>query len=195
MALGRFSSNGNREWSYDVFPCPIDLCEMLLDITMLYKTQLDGSSPSRETVEQAKCITNLLENWRYSHDCLGPREHMIEAWRFGIMVYLRRLFPSAVQSPDVAALTSRVLHHAGLIPRGTSWSYALLWPLFQAGVCLNERALDEKAWIRRHLEFALGAVGCRHFSNALETLEFVWHSNVENLSCFGNTFGRTIMLG
>lgn len=120
---------------------------------------------------------------------------MVEVWRLGIMAYLGRLFPSAEQLTDAASLRSQVIYHAELIPPATSWSYSLLWPIFQVGVTMNDGAVEEKAWIRRRLNIALGAVGCRHFSNALETLEFVWNNHAQYNDPTTGMLGRTIMLG
>ncbi|RTE71987.1 hypothetical protein BHE90_013612 [Fusarium euwallaceae] len=192
-ALGRFSDNGQRRWSYDVFPCPIDLFEILADITMLSKAQPDATSPSRETIEEADCIKARLAEWKWLDKDSGPRGHMIEVWRLGIMAYLKRLFPFT-DSSDAADLTSQVLHHAQLIPPATSWSYSLLWPIFQIGVTLGNDAVDERVWVEKRLNIALEAVGCRHFSNALETLRFVWDNSVSYDALTAGLNGRTIML-
>ncbi|RSL46762.1 hypothetical protein CEP54_013711 [Fusarium duplospermum] len=145
MALGRFSDNGQRRWSYDVFPCPIDLFEILADITMLSKAQIGETSPNQKTMEEAECIKARLAAWKWLEEDPGPRGHMVEVWRLGVIAYLRRLFP-LTGSPDSADLTSQVLHHAQLIPPATSWSYSLLWPIFQIGVTLGNDAVDERAW-------------------------------------------------
>ncbi|KAH6974940.1 fungal-specific transcription factor domain-containing protein [Ilyonectria sp. MPI-CAGE-AT-0026] len=193
-ALGRFSSEGSRKWSYDVFPCPVDLFEILADITMLSKTQLDLTCPSQRVLEEAGGIKSRLAEWKCPEEISGSRKHMIEVWRLGIMAYLRRLFPFTDRSDDAAALMRQALYHAQLIPPATSWSYSLLWPIFQVGVTLDDGALDERAWIRRRLNLALEAVGCRHFSNALETLNFVWDNHAQYNPFTTSMKGRTIML-
>lgn len=192
-ALGRCSNHGQRQWSYDVFPCPIDLFEILADITMLYKAQVGVASPSEEPLEEVDCIKRRLAAWEWPGETSGPRKHMVKVWCLGIMAYLGRLFPST-NSSGAADLTSQVLYHAGLIPPASSWSYSLLWPIFQIGVTLGNEALDDRAWVEKRLNIALEAVGCRHFSNALETLRFVWDSDVPYDPLTTSMNGRTIML-
>lgn len=168
---------------------------MLVDVTILYKTQADMISPSQGELEQVDCIRTHLDKWECPQDFSGSRKHMVQVWRLGIVAYLRRLFPSTDHLADVVTLMSQVFNHAELISPATSWNYSLLWPIFQVGVTLGDGALEEKAWIRRRLKLALGAVGCRHFSNALETLEFVWDNHAQYNPLTTSTYRRTIMLG
>jgi hypothetical protein len=118
---------------------------------------------------------------------------MVEVWCLGIMAYLGRLFPST-NSSGAADLTSQILYHARLIPPASPWSYSLLWPIFQIGVTLGNEALEERAWVEKRLNIALEAVGCRHFSNALETLRFVWDNDVQYDPLTASMNGRIIML-
>lgn len=198
VALGRFASNGKTEWSYDVFPCPVDLCEMLVDLIVIHKIQSNEAGRNEDRIGQARSIMDRLKRWEVSsRGSRGPREHMVEAWRFGIMAYLQRLFPSVRHSTDTGTgtLARRVISLAERIPSASSWSYSLLWPCFQVGVVLEDEGLEEKAWIRSRLRAALSAVGCRHFSNALEALEFAWDNHHRFGSNAIDTFGRSIMLG
>ncbi|KAH6969331.1 fungal-specific transcription factor domain-containing protein [Fusarium avenaceum] len=188
--IGRFSTNGVRQWSYDVFPCPIDLFEIIIEITFLFKSQ---GRPSSDTL-QAK-VTHLrdrLRDWKCPF-MLGPRKHMVEAWRLGIMAYIQRIFPHT-GSEAQAKLSSQVLDLAEQIPPASSWSYALLWPIFQAAVTLDDDAVDEKDTIRKRLRIALEAIGCRHHSNALEALEVVWGRREVFDPSTISIPGRTIML-
>ncbi|KAI9150787.1 Beauvericin cluster-specific repressor BEA4 [Paramyrothecium foliicola] len=194
-ALSRFSSNGIKHWTYDVFPCPIDLVELIVDVTMLYKKQPNRTDLNQADLKQAEYFMTCLAGWKWLQDCSGPRQHMIEVWRLGIMAYLRRLFPSTSHMVDAATLTKQVLYHADLIPPASSWGYSLLWPIFQIGVTLDEEATREREWIKRRLNLALQAVGCRHFSNAIETLDFAWNNNMKYDPLTVSTDGRTIMLG
>lgn len=120
---------------------------------------------------------------------------MLEVWRFGIMAYLGRLFPSTDNLTDAKTRTTQALKCADLIPPATSWSYSLLWPIFQLGAVLDIEALDAKAWIRKRLNLAFEAAGCRHFSNALETLESIWIDHIQHLFPPVSAHGRRIMLG
>jgi hypothetical protein len=173
---------------------------MLVDTTILYMMQHRYADRSNdEMLVQADAIMRRLQSWTYNPSSAeGSREHMVEAWRLGIIAYLTRLFPEVPSGKDATStktLTAQILQHAKLIPPTTSWSFPLLWPIFQVAVSLDDLAVDEKTWIRGYLRRSLGAVGCRHFSNALDTLEYVWANHGQLGFSATGTFGRTIMLG
>jgi hypothetical protein len=182
--IGRFSSNGQRQWSYDVFPCPVDLFEIITEVTFLFKTQSD------QVKVQTQGLEKRLNDWKPPL-MTGARKHMVESWKLGITAYLHRLFPHT-QNKD--PLSDQVSDLAELIPPASSWSYALLWPIFQVAVTLNDGHTKEKNLIRRRLKIALETIGCRHHSNALEVLEVVW-AKEEEFDRFSISIpGRTIML-
>lgn len=182
--IGHFSSNGQRQWSYDVFPCPIDLFEIITEITFLFKSQPDESKMQIQDLERR------LNEWKPPL-MTGARKHMVEAWKLGLKAYLHRLFP-VTQNEE--PLSGQVLALAELIPTASSWSYALLWPIFQVAVTLGDENIEEKNLIRRRLTTALETIGCRHHSNALEVLEVVW-AKEEEFDRFSISIpGRTIML-
>ncbi|RGP66123.1 transcription factor [Fusarium sporotrichioides] len=188
--ISHFSENGKRQWSYDVFPCPIDLFEIIIEITFLFKAPHLGSEQAKLQVED---LERRLGDWKCP-TMSGPRKHMVEIWRLGILAYLYRLFPymnhDAVEKP----LADHVLGLAELISPSSSWGYALLWPTFQVAVTLGDDAKKEKDQIRSRLSIALETIGCRHHSNALETLEVVWARSKEFDPFTISIPGRTIML-
>ncbi|CAG9982262.1 unnamed protein product [Clonostachys byssicola] len=194
MALHRHSNADGREWSYDVFPCPIDLFEMLVDVTMLYKSHPNRDDPTEKELEHVDYMMGRLRKWESRRTLSGSRKHMVEGWRFGIMVYLAQLFPTTSKTVQRSHLTSQVLHHAKLIHPVSSWSYSLLWPIFQAGVALDSGQLLEKDCIRSRLKQAYEAVGCSHFRNAADTLELVWEKRTNGDLAANGSYGRTIML-
>jgi hypothetical protein len=192
MVIGRFPINGKRQWSYDVFPCPIDLFEIIIEITFLFKSQQDR--PSRDSLQSK--VTHLRDRlcaWKCPF-MLGSRKHMVEIWRLGIMAYIQRLFPHPSNEAEAKYLSSQVLDLAEQIPPASSWSYALLWPIFQAAVTLDDDAVDEQETIRKRLTIALETIGCRHHSNALEVLEVVWGRSEKYDPFTISIPGRTIML-
>ncbi|CAH0057821.1 unnamed protein product [Clonostachys solani] len=195
MALHRHSNADGREWGYDVFPCPIDLFEMLVDVTMLYTSHPNRDNPTEKDLKHLDYMMDRLRKWESRQILSGSRKHMVEAWRFGIMAYLAQLFPASLNIVQRSHLTSQVLHHAKLIPPVSSWSYSLLWPIFQVGVALQSGESQEKDWIRLRLKLAYEAVGCRHFRNAVGTLEHVWDNRTQGDLVPDGTYGRTIMLG
>lgn len=188
--IGRFTSKDQRQWSYDVFPCPIDLFEIIIEVTFLFKI-------SNLDLEQLKSQVDDLERRLNDWKCpimSVPRKHMVEVWRLGISAYLRRLFPEIDHDAEEEPLSDKVLGLAEHISPASSWSYALLWPIFQAAVTLGDNAEKEKDQIRSRLRIALETIGCRHHSNALETLEIVWARSQEFDPFTFSIPGRTIML-
>ncbi|KAF5024614.1 hypothetical protein F66182_3377 [Fusarium sp. NRRL 66182] len=191
--LRRFSSHGTRQWSYDVFPCPIELFEIISETTFLFKGQQATATPGQVGL-QFEGLRDRVRGWKCP-GMSGSRKHMVEAWRLGITAYLQRLFPVVNHEVDqVTALSRQVLDLAELIPPATTWSYAMLWPIFQVAVTLRDGELKEKEQIRRRLKIALEAIGCRHHSNALETLEVVWARREQYDPFTISMPGRTIML-
>ncbi|KAF4452308.1 transcription factor [Fusarium austroafricanum] len=187
--IGRVFSNGSRQWSYDVFPCPIDLFEIIIEITFLFK----GEHAMGKKIQQISAIESRLRDWKCPA-ISGPRKHMVEIWRYGVIAYLKRLFPSVHHETDLQDLSRQVFELAEFIPSATSWSYSMLWPIFQVAVSLDEGAMKEKDQIRRRLRIALETIGCRHHSNALEVLEVVW-AGTESYDPFTISMsGKTIML-
>ena len=180
----RLSSNGQRQWSYDVFPCPTDLFEIITEALFLFNTQPE------ESKLRIKDLETRLDEWKPPL-MTGARKHMVEAWKLGIKAYLHRLFPD---TESIEPLSDQVLGLAELISPASSWSYALLWPIFQVAVTLDDGDVKEKNMIRRRLRIALETIGCRHHSNALEVLEAVWAKREEFNRFSISIPGRTIML-
>ena len=167
-----------------MFPCPIDLFEIITKVVFLIRTQPDESKLQIEDLE------TRLNEWKPPL-MTGARKHMVEAWKLGIKAYLHRLFP---HTESRGPLSDQVLSLAELIPPASSWSYALLWPIFQVAVTLGDENLKEKNMIRRRLMIALETIGCRHHSNGLEVLEAVWAKREEFDRFSFSIPGRTIML-
>lgn len=191
IIIGRFSTNGKRQWCYDVFPCPIDLFEIIIETTFLFKSQ---GRPNPDTLQpKVTHLRDRLRDWKCPF-MLGSRKHMVETWRLGIMTYIQRLFPHSSREAEAKDLSSQVLDLAEQISPASSWSYALLWPLFQTAVMLSDDAVDEKDAIRKRLRIALETIGCRHHSNALDALEVVWGRREAFDPYTISIPGRTIML-
>ncbi|OBS28440.1 hypothetical protein FPOA_02378 [Fusarium poae] len=188
--ISRFSGNSQRQWSYDVFPCPIDLFEIIIEITFLYKTpHIDLT----QVTLQIEDLESRLHDWKCP-TMSGPRKHMVEVWRLGILAYLCRLFPKVNHDVEKELLAEQVLGLAEGISPASSWSYALLWPTFQVAVTLGDNAQKEKDQIRSRLGIALETIGCRHHSNALNTLEVVWARSKDFDPFTISITGQTIML-
>lgn len=173
---------------------------MLVDTIVLSKTySTEPHERTDQVLEKARDIETRLQSWtELVANIDGLRNHLVESWRLGILAYLRRLFPSlqiGQRSTRSTSLATQLLRHAQSIPQGSSRSYPLLWPIFQVAITLDDSALTEKGWIRSYLMGSLDAVGCRHFSNALDVLEEAWMNYGQAGLPATGTFGRTIVLG
>jgi hypothetical protein len=176
-SLDKFRTAQSREWGFDVFCCPIDLFEYIADITMLYKLQRKSERPGQDVLDKAMRLGNSVSYWRSSHDTTGPRVHATEAWRSAILLYLVRLFQLPEAVFDVPALLSSLFDNAMALPPKTSWSYSLLWPLFQAGLSLPRDDYKRKLWLRHELNTHFQALGCCQTNHAVHALEQAWAKN------------------
>jgi hypothetical protein len=175
--LNKFRTpSGRREWGFDVFYCPIDLFEYIADITVLYKLQPDSREMHQEAIHKAILLGNAVIRWDEPTNS-GPRRHMVEVWRLGILLYLIRLFRLPNEIFDTINLSGRIFHHAGAIPSKTSWSYSTSWPLFQAGLLLPREYSATKIWLRDELYTNFRTLGCFHQKLAVDALEQVWRSD------------------
>ncbi|KIV82574.1 hypothetical protein PV11_04675 [Exophiala sideris] len=179
--LNKFRTPTGREWGFDVFYCPIDLFEHIADITVLYKLQTDPRDLGQEAIQKAVILGNAVKNWDAFTDDSGPRHHMVEVWRLGILLYLIRLFQVPKHIFDTPHLKHSIFRHARGIPSRTSWSYSTPWPLFQAGLLLPQEDNDTKAWLRNELRTNFRSLGCIHQKLAVEALEQVWRSGEDGL--------------
>lgn len=167
--------SGRREWGFDVFFCPIDLFEYIADIAVLHKLQPDSRHICGDAIQKAILLGNAIKSWDASTDS-GPRRHMVEVWRLGILLYLIRLFRLPNDIFNTQNLTDGIFHHAQAIPSKTSWSYSTSWPLFQAGLLLPREYSQTKSWLRNELYINFRNLGCFHQKLAVEALEQVWRS-------------------
>ncbi|KIW14562.1 hypothetical protein PV08_07346 [Exophiala spinifera] len=177
--IDQFRSDQGREWGCDVFPCPIDLFEYVADITMLYKLQYTSAdTPSANTVRQATRLGQQVRNWRPSTAYSPLTAHVVNAWQSGIILYVMRLFRLPTDDIfDVECLKSAIFGYANSVPTASRWGFSMLWPLFQAGLYMNDEQIEQREWLRQRLEMMFRAVGCRQFGIALDTLNFVWDSH------------------
>jgi hypothetical protein len=161
-----------------VFPCPIDLFEYIADITVLYKLQPNtsmGTSGWADTVQRATILGRGVSAWSSSTVYSSHTSHVVGAWHKGILLYVMRLFYLPHDKTfDEESLKSDIFQHANAVPPATRWGFSMLWPLFQAGLCLTDDHDQERRWLVQRLDTMLRAVGCRQFDIALSTLQVVW---------------------
>jgi hypothetical protein len=176
--INRYGSSEGREWGCDVFPCPIDLFEYIADITMLYKLQPHDQLHAAAVVDKATRLGGRVSAWTSATEYFQPKSHVVDAYHAGIVLYVIRLFRLRYDEIfNVESLRNVIFMHAKAVPTASSWSYSMLWPLFQAGLWVGKNDSKEQCWLRDRLETMLRAVGCRQFGNARDTLDIVWKSD------------------
>lgn len=184
--LNKFRTpSGRREWGFDVFYCPIDLFEYIVDITVLYKLQPESLEMRQGAIQKSILLGSAIKGWDASIDS-GPRRHMVEVWRLGTLLYLIRLFRLPNDIFNTKILNSSIFHHARAIPSKTSWSYSTSWPLFQAGLLLCHEDSQTRIWLRDELYTNFRTLGCFHQKLAVEALQQVWRSEKDRLFDLSN---------
>jgi len=184
--LNKFRTpSGRREWGFDVFYCPIDLFEYIVDITVLYKLQPDFQEMRQDAIQKSILLGNAIKGWDASIES-GPRHHMVEVWRLGTLLYLIRLFRLPNDIFNTKNLKSSIFHHARAIPSKTSWSYSTSWPLFQAGLLLSHEDGQTRNWLRDELYTNFRTLGCFHQKLAVEALQQIWCSGNDRLFDLSN---------
>lgn len=167
--------SGQRVWGLDVFPCPIELFELLADIVILYETQPNRRRMSPNATYAALDLSNAVADVALCTDS-KPRRHIGEVWRCGILLFLIRLFPLCGDTINTRGISNTLFQHARLIPAGSSWSYSTSWPLFQAGLLLSHGDSHTKTWLRTELSQRFKRLGCFHQKLAVDALEQTWQS-------------------
>ena len=174
--LNKFRTpSGRREWGFDVFYCPIDLFEYIVDVTVLHRLQPDSGAISQDAIQKSILLGNDIKRWDASGDS-GPRRHMVEVWRLGTLLYLIRIFRLPNDIFNTKSLNKSIFNHARAIPSKTSWSYSTSWPLFQAGLLLTQEDSQTRIWLRDELYTNFRTLGCFHQKLAIEALQQVWRS-------------------
>lgn len=175
-------------WGLDVFPCPIDLFDQLADVVFLYELQPMDQETSEYIIHQAIAIGSVVKGWAASADSEQHcRQLLNEVWRFGILLYLIRLFRLPDDVFDTANLKDRIFRHARSIPPKSKWRYSISWPLFQAGLLLPHEDSKTKTWLRNELHSNFSTLGCFHQKLAVDALEQAWQSDKDSL---GVSIGR-----
>ena len=178
-AINKYSTSRGREWGCEVFPCPVDLFECITDITMLYHLQPDDRISAPDVIAKATALGRRVSEWSSTVSRSENTTHVAHAWQAGIVLYVIRLF----QLPrddifDVEALRRIVFTHTKSVPTASSWWYFMVWPLFQAGLWLEEEDCEEdREWLRDQINIMTRTAGCRQFGVARETLDIVWASD------------------
>lgn len=104
------------------------------------------------------------------------RHHLAEAWRYGLLLYIQRVFRWDRQShrrpPEALRLTSRILEHSRNCRKTSQAQKQLLLPIFLAGAEARDEDMRDTA---RSFCLWWGA-RCRYgmFYSVLELLEEYW---------------------
>lgn len=161
----------NCNWSSDLLACPISLLEAILDITSLYKSQF-GPKNSNVSLDQILLQKRRVLSWQSSGAQSDIQWHLTEAFRYGIILYLLRLFNLMTDLTELRLMTKNVICHIGAIPTSSGWGYQSIWPLFQAAIVVT--CDGERNWFRLRLIEMQQSSGCSVNAGALKVLERQW---------------------
>ena len=148
------NADGRRQWGTGVFPCPIELFEIIAEGTILCKAQALLLCPDDGITDEAVRLLTRALAW--SHEVAGsPRWHLEEAYRQSIVLYIIGLCQLDRHFPNCVCLARGIIQNAQSVPEATAWSYSMSWPLFQAGLHLSAQCISERAWLVSHFKATL----------------------------------------
>lgn len=165
-------STETKTWSFDVFPCPVEHFEIIHEVVLLYKSQMDPNHPTLEVLMKVKRCKKRVLDLPMQLERGEYWLHLTEAYRFAIVLYLMRLFHLGHDVDEIAWLASSVFHHAKSTPPSTGWADQMLWPLFHAALEIRDDA--RKSWLRERSKEMQHSGGFRNVGSAMEILERVW---------------------
>lgn len=169
---GATRSAETREWSYDVFPCPVQYFEIVHKVVELYKSQADPNCTSAETLEKVAYFKNVVLTLPMQLHRGEYWLHLTEAYRFAIVLYLLRLFRCGNDPDEISWLAGSVFFHAQSTVPSTGWADQLLWPLFHAALEIKDDT--RKNWLRQRAAAMQLSGGFRNVESAMAVLESVW---------------------
>lgn len=171
--LGNLGS-GN-DWSYDVFPCPPDFFAILTEVVEYSKSPEFSIADQIERNGTYQSFKQRIMSCQLHNERGVHWFSLTESYRYGILLYTIRLFNIEVDEDEMNWLLSSVFYHAKSTPVFTGWADQLLWPLFHAGLDIQDTRRQE--WIRRRFSEMQTSGGFRNVSMALEVLERVWRGD------------------
>lgn len=145
---------------------------------MLYKQQDSAATPSPAVLESVWKIVQRIKEWVPPSSMITSqfKLNVLEAWRYGILVYVAHLF-QMYEDPalDISNMTNIIFSHAKAVPAASGWAYSMLWSLLWAGLALDKREdVQKREDLKDHIGVMLLSVGCGGFVNALEILGTAW---------------------
>ncbi|GAM88165.1 hypothetical protein ANO11243_061960 [Dothideomycetidae sp. 11243] len=163
-------SGTQRQWSYDVVPCPPDQFHILAEIIDLHKSTEDLNDPmiaSRVIEIKDRLLALPMHNER-DNSWL----HVTEAYRSAIALFAIRSFGLDADDDEISWLTQNVFYHIKMTPPSTGWADSLLWPLFQAGLDIKDTR--RRRWIKERAKSMQGSGGFRNVETTIGILDGVW---------------------
>jgi hypothetical protein len=181
-------------WSFDTFPCPLDLFEHLVLALTLYKSQPDPTHPSIPTLSRLLAIVNAIRAVPQHTERDACWFHSTEAYKFGLALYVLRLFrppPNWVDwarrdgqpqlrhlvhelwAPNtIRHLSHQALHHIGKTPAHTGYADNILFPLLHAGIECDDPG--KRLWIKYRANEMVQSAGFMNVRDAVQIMERVW---------------------
>ena len=161
----------NKQWSFDVFPCPVEYFEIVHEVVDLYQSQPDPNYPTKDVLAQVAYHKNLILSQPMLLERGEQHLHLTEAYRFAIVLYLLRMFNSG-SLEEIQWLTSTIFHHAEMTHPYTGCADQMLFPLFNAGLEIRDK--ERQRWLRDRAAAMQFSSGFRNVEGAMAVLESVW---------------------
>ena len=136
-------------------------------------------NPEDITAEEAAYIEEDLDERR-------NRFHCIEAWRYAIMLYARRVFAETQDASglrSISHLCREILDHVRSIPQSAIVQKQVLLPIFLAGAEIHNETVRD--FVREYCTYWSTTSGHFMFSTVGTLLERIWcESDVSSRSSF-----------
>lgn len=117
-----------------------------------------------------------LDNVEDDPNARRDRYHCIEAWRYAILLYARRVFRADQDAYGLRAidhLTRVILDHVRCIESTSRVQKQVLLPIFLAAAELGDDSTD-RAFVRLYCEHWSATARYSQFESALSWLEAIW---------------------
>lgn len=186
------------DWSFfDLTGCSGDLIVFMYELADLAKQREIANSMKWLTfdVTPVMDIEKDLGSWKNDLDSLADenisglsdadaeklfhvaqdRHHCAEAWRCGLLLYIRRVFRSTHQRPAISQLVRRVIDHTMCCRRAFQTQKQLLLPVFLAGCETSDQ--DMRVFVKEYCDYWGKKSHYRMFNTVPLILEQVWKSD------------------
>lgn len=163
-----------------------------LFFAMVKLDQLHGIFNTAQYQALLEEIEDMVGGWKNDDETFGiphtisttdatDQYHLAETWRFGILLYISRVFPLPNGGMNTMSLANITLNHIRCITSETTIRKQVFLPLFLAGSEVSDD--NSREFCREYCRFFSGSKGYKDFenscgygmfANAGEMLEQIW---------------------